>query len=84
VARRVLSNLKNNKSNKLNLLKDEKFCKTKNELTKFLKKDEDFSLLGNLNLEFSTIISIIVMLISVLMIYLHFHLYFKNLNFRNI
>ena len=84
VTRKVLSNVKNDKSKKLNLLKDEQFYKTKNELTKFLKKDENFSLLRNLNLEFSTVISIIVMLISVIMIYLHFHLYFKNLNFRNI
>lgn len=90
VARKVfLSNVKNDKSNKkLNLLKDEKFDKTKNELTKFLEREKEenytFVFLRNLNFEVSTIMSFIVMIISVLMIYLHFHLFFKDLNFRNI
>lgn len=81
VARKVLSNVKNDKSKKLNLLKDTQFDKTKNELTKFLNKEEnsDFR-----NFEFSNIMSVIVLLLSVVLIFVHFHLYFKNLNFRNI
>lgn len=77
--KKVLSEEKFDKSKNLNILRDAKFEKTKFELMKSLDEKSFFLQ----NIDFTTIISFFLVVLSIFMIFIHFHFYVKQLNFTN-
>lgn len=70
----MLSNVKTDRTKKLNVLRDTKFEKTKNELSEFLVEENSIFK----KMDYSIIISFILVVLSLVMIFLHFHFYLKN------
>jgi len=75
--KKVLTDEKYDKSKNLNILRDSKFDKTKVELLKSL--DEKSSIIPNI--DFTTIVSFFIAVLSIFMIFMHFHFYVKEFNF---